>query len=223
MKQKIVHRFAHYMSRLKSNKKALYALIAVDLIMAVTSNIVDLPWLMSVEWYLMPFAPICALYPLTLAIWFTLYLTKKKIPNWFTTFIFIGIISYGPMAYIYYPAYMAEFGMHWRLFGNMIWVTAYALQAFIIADQLKPLKIVQYLPIFTYFFFKDYSDRYLGSFIDLTRNGFPENLKNQLFAVMLIIHAGAITAALSVAYKNMKKTKPLTEQVQERHNLPSLQ
>lgn len=195
------------MHRLKFNRRALIALITVDLIMAVASNIVDWPWLMSVDWYLWPVTPICSIYPLTLAVWFILYLTRKKVPAWYTTFIFIGIISYGLMAYIYYPAYMAHYGVHWRLIGNMVWVTIYALQSLIIMSELKPLKIMHYLPIFAYFFFKDYSDRYLGSFIDILRSDFPEYLKNQLFAAMLIIHAGAIVAALSVAYKNIKKVQ----------------
>lgn len=175
--------------------------------MAIGSNIADWDWLMSVEWYLMPFAPICSLYPLTLAVWFTIYYFKKKVPNWFTAFIFMGIISYGVMAYIYYPLYMQWDGLDARMMGNMAWVTIYALQSFIIASELKILPIYQYIPIISYFAFKDYADRYLGSFIDLRRADFPEDLKNFLFGAMIIVHISAFTIMAYVSYRNTVKQK----------------
>jgi len=202
--------FAGWMNSLKHDKKALIILIAIDLMMAVFSNIADWPWLMSVPTYVIPFTPICSLYPLTLAIWFLIYYKRKKVPAWFTTFIYIGIMTYGFMAYVYYPLYMAWSGMHWRLFGNMLWVTAYALQSFIIASELRPLKIYQYLLIIGYFYFKDFSDRYLGSFIDILQPGFPESLKNGFFVTVLSLHAVVITLTVRRSRKNSDYSRALS-------------
>jgi hypothetical protein len=204
---KKLKKFISWMNSIKYSKKALVILIVLDVLMAITSNIADWHWLMSVEWYLMPFAPICSLYPLTLAVWFTIYYRKGKVPAWFTTFIFIGIISYGFMAYIYYPLFMQWNGIEFRLIGNMLWVTAYALQSLIIASELRPLPVLQYVPIVAYFYFKDYSDRYLGSFIDIFNPGFPQHLKELFFAAILILHTGAITLSVVIARKNSKRTK----------------
>jgi hypothetical protein len=193
-------KFTSWMNSLKNNRKALLALIGIDIFMAVGSNIADWPWLMSVKWYLMPFAPICSLYPLTLAIWFSLHYFGKKIPVWYTTFIFVGIVSYGFMAYVYYPAYMAWDGVRFRLVGNMIWVTVYALQSLIIKSELKRLPLYQYFLIALYFGFKDFADRFLGSFIDILRSDFPEQLKNVLFITIVAIHVFAFTVAVSIPY-----------------------
>ncbi|MBU0667882.1 hypothetical protein KJ835_02020 [Patescibacteria group bacterium] len=189
-------KFAVFMDGLKHNKKALIALIAVDFTMAALSNIVDWPWLMSVDWYLRPFTPICSLFPLTLGIWFTLHLLKKKIPAWYTAFIFMGIVSYGIMSYIYYPLYMIQFtGFDWRTLGNMLWVTIYALQSLTIFSELKPVKLWQFALIASYYLFKDFSDRYLGSFIDLLQPGFPEWLKDFFGLIMVLLHLAVIAFA----------------------------
>lgn len=195
------------MDTFKRNRKTIIVLIVLDIFMAIGSNIADWDWLMSVDWYLMPFAPICSLYPLTLAIWFTIYYFKKKVPNWFTAFIFMGIISYGVMAYVYYPLYMQWDGIDARLIGNMVWVTIYAMQSFIIASELRILPFYQYIPIIGYFAFKDYADRYLGSFIDILRFDFPEDLKNFLFGVMIVVHISAFSIMAFVSYKNTVKQK----------------
>jgi hypothetical protein len=176
------------MDGLKFNKKALLVLIGLDLFMAIGSNIADWPWLMSVNWYLMPFAPICSLYPLTLTIWFSLRYFNKKNPSWFTAFIYMGITTYGVMAYIYYPLYMNWDGIQFRLAGNIVWVTIYALQSFIILSDLKKLPLYQYALIFGYFAFKDFSDRFLGSFIDILRPDFPAYLTNIFTVSIVVLH-----------------------------------
>lgn len=204
-------KFAAFMAGFKSSKKALIVLIVLDVFMAVGSNIVDWPMLVYVDWYLIPFAPICSLYPLTLAVWFTLYYFKKKIPAWFTTFIFIGITGYGVMAQVYYPVFIYFEGLHWNLVGNMVWVAVYAVQSLIIVSELKPLSTFQYLPIIAYFFFKDYSDRYLGTFTDVTRFNFSEFAKDSLLMLILVLHTAAISLALYMAYRNEKKARLIAE------------
>ncbi len=205
--KKILLKFAARLDGLKTHKKALLIIIGIDIFMAVGSNIADWPWLMSVKWYLMPFTPICSLYPLTLAVWFSLYYFGKKIPAWYTTFIFIGIVSYGIMTYIYYPAYMSWDGVHFRLVGNMVWVTVYALQSLIIASELKKIPLHQYALVISYFVFKDYADRYLGTFIDILREDFPEWLKTYLWIAIILIHVSVISLTLLMPALNRKKVQ----------------
>ena len=209
--KKTLLKFSTKMDSLKYAKKAIAVLIALDLFMAIGSNIADWPWLMSVKWYLVPFTPICSLYPLTLAIWFSLRYMGKKIPDWFTNFIFMGIVSYGIMAYIYYPAYMAWDGVHWRLLGNMVWVTVYALQSFIIASEVKRIPVYQYVLVIGYFALKDYSDRYLGSFIDILRTDFPEYLKNYLFYTLVFTHTAIAGLTLFMPVLNRKGREALSK------------
>lgn len=201
MKLKKAKKFTTVMDALKHNKLALLVLIIIDGFMAVTSNIVDWPWLMSVEWYLMPFTPICSLFPLTLAIWFTIYLFRKKVPTWFTTFIFIGIISYGLMAFIYFPLYMNWAGFKWMGVGNMIWVFIYAIQSLIIASEVHSVKKYQFILIITYFVIKDICDRYFGTFIDFRQPGYPVWLMNLLGVSMIIIQGTVFTLTAKLIKK----------------------
>lgn len=193
------------MSGLKNRNDALVFLIGLDLMLAIASNVVDWPWLMSVEWYLRPFAPICSLFPLTLAIWFGLYLKNRRVPAWYTTFIFIGLVSYGIMAQLYYPYYISELGFNWRLPGNMIWVALYASQALIIASELRPAKIYQFALVVAYYLFKDYSDRYLGSFIDARNLGFSEAAKDFFFILIILLHVGSFALVMHLAFRHYRR------------------
>lgn len=188
--------FAVWMDRLKDNKKTLLALIGLDLFMAVGSNYADWPWLMSVKWYLLPFAPICSLYPLLLTVWFSLRYFDKKIPGWLTSFLFFAITSYGIMSYLYFIPYMSWAGIQFRQVGNIMWVTVYALQSFIILTDLKKLPIYQYLLVFAYFAAKDYSDRFLGSFWDIPNVNFPDSMINFFAASMVTLHLCAAASIL---------------------------
>lgn len=184
------------------NRTRLLLLIGLDIFMAIGSNIADWPWLTSVKWYLMPFAPICSLYPLTLAIWFSLYYMGKKIPGWLTTFIFIGITSYGIMAWLYFPMFMSWDGIKLRTIGNMLWVTVYALQALIIKSHLKKIPVYQYALIFSYFIFKDYADRFLDTFIDLRMENYPQIFITIFWYAIIALHIFALIAAIKIGYKN---------------------
>lgn len=206
--------FLAWTGNLKKNQQVVVFLIGLDLIMAIASNIVDWPWLMSVEWYLRPFAPICSLFPGALAVWFTIYLVKKRVPAWFTAFIFIGIVSYGLMAQLYFPVYMSIFEFDWRQPGNMLWVAIYASQSLIIASELKPMKLYQFGLIIAYYLFKDYSDRYLGSFIDALIPGFPEGLKDFFGLTMLMLHLSLFTLVGWVAYRKKRAQQNILPELQ---------
>lgn len=202
-----LHQFAVSLDQLKHNKRALLWIMAIDAALAISSNVVDWPWLIRVPTNVVIFAPICSLYPTLLLIWFALYYFKKKIPTWFTTFIFMGIVSYGVMAWIYFPAYMSWNGINFHDVGSIFWVTAYALQAFIISSELRKLPIYQYALIFGYFFVKDYSDRYWGTFLDVLLDSYPENLKLFLTITLVVIHLA--TAGL-IVYLGKARSKNIT-------------
>jgi len=130
------------------------------------------------------------------------------------------------MAYIYFPIYMAQFvGFGWRTLGNMIWVTIYALQSFIIYSELKPVKLYQFALIVGYYLFKDYSDRYLGSFIDLLQPGFPEWLKDFFGLAMITVHLAVITFAAQrlqfVALYNPAEYPQLADTVLAKNHNPA--
>lgn len=197
-----INKTEKYFRGYKETKKALILLIVLDVFLAIGSNINDFHILTKVEPWLIPFAPICSLYPLLLAIWFTLYYKKIKISNSFTTFIFIGIFSYGIMAQIYYPLFIYWDGFAWNLLGNMIWVALYALQAFIIASELRPVKWPVAIPIYGYFAFKDYADRFLGTFTDILYYDFPGYSLNLLMVIMLVLQFSAIMVARKIAKAN---------------------
>ncbi len=190
--------WAAWMSGLKNDKKTLLVLIGLDLFLAVGSNIADWPWLMSVKWYLLPFAPICSLYPLLLTVWFSLRYFGKKIPGWFTSFIFFAITSYGIMSYFYFIPYMNWAGVNFRMVGNIIWVTVYALQSLIILTDLKRLPVFQYVLVLGYFAAKDYSDRFLGSFWDIPNVDFPEPMIAFFSSAMVTLHLCAAAAIVVI-------------------------
>lgn len=203
--KKAARKFATWMDGLKRSRKTLVCLICADIFMAIASNIVDWPWLMSVKWYLIPFTTICSLYPLTLAIWFSMYYFKKKIPAWYTNFIFIGIVSYGIMAYVYFPVYMTIDGVQLKHLGNMLWVTIYALQSLIIVSEIKRPPAYQFAMVIGYFAFKDYCDRFLGTFIDILRPDFPEGLKWTIWSIIIALHISAISLAFYIPVVRRKR------------------
>lgn len=193
------------MDGLKRNKKALQILIAVNIIMGIASNIVDWHWLSTMPWYLFPFAPICSIYPFLLAIWFGLRYTNKKIPSWFTAFLFIGLLSYGVMAYVYYPLYMSWDGIQFRLLGNIFWVTIYALQTLILKSELEILPFYQYIPVFGYFAFKDFSDKFLGTFVGTLRTGWPQEYLDIIWVGIMSMHVIAAMASIAIPLLNKRK------------------
>ncbi len=200
-------RIIRFLDGLKRERKTLTALILLDIILAVASTIIDWSWLMQVPRHLIFFAPICSLYPLLLVIWLGLYAFQKKIPAWFTAFLFMGLISYGIMSFIYFPAYMAweARGVNFHDVASIFWVAAYASQASVIASEMRRLPTYQYVLIFSYFFFKDYCDRYLGTFLDINIKNYPENLKLLSFGSIVTLHILAAGLILFLTLKIRKK------------------
>ena len=194
--------FAGLLDGLKRGRKTIAALIMLDLVMAMGSIAWDWSWFVRVEWYLKPFTPICSLYPLLLLVWFVNYYRNKKNPDWFTAFIFTGVVSYGLMAWIYFPGYMSYYGFDLMGFGNLAWVTTYFLQSLVLLSELKKLPLHQYLLIFSYFLFKDYSDRYLGTFWDNV-DLYPPHLRVLFGTAIITLHvfAGSLLLYLTLRKK----------------------
>jgi hypothetical protein len=201
--------FLQTLDRLKYNKRAVYWILALDLALAISSTVVDWPWLIRVPREVVIFAPICSLYPWLLVAWFGIFLWKKKVPNWFSSFLFMGLFSYGIMAWIYFPLYMSWNGINFHDVGSIFWVTAYAGQAFIIASEIKKIPWYQFLLVIGYFFFKDYSDRYLGTFLDILLDSYPEYLKLIFFTSTVTLHAVAAGLLLYLPTR-----KPIPAEVQ---------
>ena len=195
------------LARLKQNRRALYWILALDVVLAVSSIIVDWPWLMGVPRALVIFSPICSLYPLLLVIWLSLFLLKKKIPNWFSAFLLMGLFSYGILTWIYFPLYMSWHGVNFHDVGSIFWVTTYALQGFIIASEIKKIPWWQFTLVVGYFFFKDYSDRYLGTFLDVLLDDYPEYLKTIFFVSALSLHAIAVAILLHLQKINSRNSQ----------------
>ncbi len=192
------------MDQLKYNNRAVFWILAIDLALSISSTVVDIPWLIRVPSALVIFAPICSLYPWLLFIWFGLFLWKKKVPDWFTAFLFMGLFSYGIMAWIYYPLYMSWNGVNFHDVGSILWVTAYGVQSLIIASEVRKIPWWQFLPVIGYFFFKDYSDRYLGTFLDVLLDSYPEMLKLTFFVCTLTLHSMATGLLLYLPYRKQK-------------------
>lgn len=196
-----------FMDKVKYNNRAVVVLLILNSILTVGSYIADWSWLMAVPRHLILFAPICSLYPLLLLIWFGAWKFGKKIPSWFTAFLVVGLFSYGIMAWIYFPLYMSWRGINFHDVGSIFWVSAYGLQAFTIASELKKLPAYQYVLILSYFLFKDYSDRYLGTFLDhILFPNYPEFLKTLFTTCIVVLHLIGFFLVVYLPQKNKKMT-----------------
>ena len=202
--KKLAQALSNTLDQLKHNQRAVYWLIAIDLALGISSTVVDWPWLIRVPAQFIAFAPICSLYPWLLVIWFTLHLAKKKIPTWFTTFLFVGLFSYGIMAWIYFPLYMTWNGINFHDVGSIAWVTAYAIQALVIKSEIKKIPVYQFVLIMSYFFFKDVSDRYFGTFLDVLLDSYPEHLKIIIFTSILSLHTIAAGIVLNLQRRSLR-------------------
>lgn len=198
-------KFKNWANQLKNNPKSLQILIGLNLLWSIIGIYADWPWLNSVPLPLLPFTPICSLYPPLLTIWYLLYKSKKNIPAWFTAFIFVGCISYGILAQIYYPFYMSWIGINFHDVASMFWVAFYGLQAFVIASELKPLKSYQLLLITGYFSFKDFSDYYFKTFVDFLQLNYPIYIMNIVLFSGILIQVSAILLAIKLVKINLLK------------------
>lgn len=165
-------------------------LIILNLVLAIGSNVHDFGEWSLIPAYLWPFLPICPLYPVLLTIWWLYRKYEKTPPKTLTLFTWIGIISYGIMSFIYYPIHMAVQGFDWEEVGNMLWVSLYAVQGIALAKFLKPVRPFIFIPIAAYFFIKDITDRFFGTFPNFYRDltEYPLWLKNLFFIIMIVIH-----------------------------------
>lgn len=103
-------------------------LIIADLFWSVSAFIWDLEKMAQINVFVWPFALICPIYPLLLAvIWFQLY--RKKTPNQLLlAFVTIPPVIFGILAILYYPLAMVYQGFSWNAFGQIFWVLFYSLQ-----------------------------------------------------------------------------------------------
>jgi hypothetical protein len=192
--------FRSWANQLKNSRESLIALIIVNGVWAVLSIYVDMPWLLSVPRHLIPFTPICSLYPLLLFVWYILRYFKVKIPGWYTNFTFIGISIYGILAQVYFPLLMSWTGVNFHDVASMFWVAVYGLQAFVLASELKPLKTHQWALIGGYFVLKDISDYFYKTFVDFLLPHYPELLMNFIAIFGLTVQVSIFLLTLRIVY-----------------------
>ncbi len=169
--------------------RLLWLLIALDLFWTVAATIYDWPKIVATPWHLLLFMPICPIYPLLLAIAYLWSWYRRRIPAPLAVFAFLGSLSYGLMAYIFYPLMMSWVGWDWLMVGNMLWVTFYALQVFLLLPYLR-LSYGGILAISSYFFLKDFLDFTALRFSYFITATTPPHIKLHSFIAILLIHVG---------------------------------
>lgn len=174
------------------SKRLLWILILLDVGMAITAFTVDFSDFSVVPWYLWVFVPICPLWPALLTVNFLTFKRTGRFWNPLLHFTAIGIISYGIMAYIFYPTYMLTHGFAWYELGNVFWVTLYASQIFLIWPFLKKIPVWWYLLFALYFIPKDILDRFGPTFSYQRFGDFTDGVSNFLFLSIAILHLSAI-------------------------------
>jgi hypothetical protein len=180
------------MSRLLKNKRALWFLIILGVIMSLTAMRIDYKDFVETPLYLWIFVPICPLYPMLLAVNYFGYMKNGSFNQPLLHFTAIGIISYGVMAFFFYPIYMFFNGFAWYETGNIFWVTIYAVQIFIILPYLKKIPAWWYSIFASYFLLKDWLDRFSITF-SYTRYGlFTDIQSNALLIIIVILHLYAL-------------------------------
>ena len=142
-------------------KLRLWLLVALGFLMAGLALNIDLHDFLETPWYLWPWVPICALYPLLLALNYLYFLRKGEFSRFFLGFTVCGALGYGMIAPLFYILYMAEHGFAWYELGNILWVWLYAAQAYFLLPYVRGrLPVWQLGLIFGYFLTKDLLDRF---------------------------------------------------------------
>lgn len=168
------------------SRRFISIIIVLDIVMALTALTVDFSDFSMVPWYLWIFTPICPLWPALLAVNFWKYKKDGHFANPLLNLTAIGIISYGIMAYIFYPTYMLIHGFAWYELGNIFWVTLYASQIFLIWPFLKKIPAWWYVIFALYFIPKDLLDRFGPTFSYQRLGDFTDKVSNFLFISILI-------------------------------------
>lgn len=170
----------------------LWWLIVVDTFMSLAAFRVDWWDFFTVPWYFVPFVPICPIYPLLLAINFFIYKKRGNFNQPFLHFTAIGIIGYGIMAFLFYPSYILIKGFQWYEFGNLVWVTVYAVQIFLIWPFVKKIHANWYLLFGGYYLAKDFLDRFGETFSYQRAGEFSSTQANLFFGAIIFLHLLAI-------------------------------
>ena len=160
--------------------------------MTAAAMTIDYLDFVETPFYLWLFVPICSLYPFLLALNYLIYLRRRIFSQILLNFTAVGIVSYGIMAFIFYPLYMYEHGFSWYEFGNIFWVLLYGSQIFVIWKHLRRISWTWYTLILTYFIAKDFLDRFSVTYSYQRYGLLSFDLQNILFAVVLILHVSVV-------------------------------
>jgi uncharacterized membrane protein YpjA len=166
-RQGFFHHFVVWADNLKRTNAGLVFLVLLNIYFSANAIYVDYDHLLALPWYLVPLSPICALLVPLLIVWLLIFKIKKRVHPLFTGFLFVSLLLYGMMAYVYYPLTMAVDGVDIWTVLVLLFVTGWALQAFVLASEVRPLQHVGYILITAYFMLKAYTDTFLGTFEDV--------------------------------------------------------
>lgn len=111
-------------------------LIALLTCMSAIALAYDWEAIGKIPWYLIPLIVVCPLYPALLAL--SLRTGNRGILAGIAT---VPAATFGLLALVFYPLYMLERGFDWLDFGQIFWVLAYAIPAFWLSFQVKPIGI----------------------------------------------------------------------------------
>jgi len=114
---------------------------------------VDWPKLFEIPLWAIPFAIICPVYPLLLAVvWFQIRRNGK--PNrYLLAFATIPSAVFGILALIFYPSLMVARGFAWNDLGQIFWVLFYSAQGWYLVFKNK-ISLLPALLVLLYLFVK---------------------------------------------------------------------
>ncbi len=167
-------------------RQGLLFLIMINAIWSILGIYADAAWLSRYPWYLMPLTAICSLYPVLLTIIYLFLFFQRHPPVWLARWAFIGCLSYGILAQIYFPLLMSWRGFGWYEFGSMFWVAFYGLQVFLIAKFTFSNSKLTFLPAFIWLTVANLFHYFWPTFMDFTLPGYPVELKYTTTALAIL-------------------------------------
>ena len=177
-------------------------IILLDLFWSIAAFWVDWPKLFEIPLWAIPFAIICPIYPLLLAVvWFQIRRNGK--PNsYLLAFAVIPSAVFGVLSIIFYPSLMIARGFAWNDIGQIFWVLFYSIQGWYLVLKNK-ISLLPALLVLLYLIIKFSLDYKFLTFGYLE----AESLNSTVLLIVLII---AEVLASGLFYLAVKEKRPPT-------------
>ena len=169
-------------------------LIILDFFWSAAALWVDIPKLPGAPVWAWPFIVVCPIYPFLLA-WVWIAIIKKRDPNpYLLSFATIPSAVFGPLAILFYGAFLEIGGLHWQDFGQIFWVAFYSIQGWYLLST-KKLKILPILAVVLYLAVKFLVDYRFKTFGYFTFDGISDSFFTFLF--LWALGSTAVVAAIA--------------------------